>query len=495
MALTRSWSRRGFLGGALASAGSLALADAPLTSPRPHARNLPGPHPLDSAMLETLAAGAQLDGEVSICVHDMTSGEVMAALDPRRALPPASVAKAMTTLYAVEALGIDHRFATSVIATGPVVEGELQGDLVLAGGGDPGLDTDDLADLAAQVSGAGIRSVAGRFLLWSGALPEIRQIDAGQLPQLSYNPAICGLNLNFNRVYFEWKRGGADYQVSLDARSDRYQPQVASSRMRVIDRDLPVYTYADGEGIDDWTVARSSLGDGGSRWLPVRYPARYAGDVFRTLIRSRGITLPPGEPLAGRPQGREVARIESTDLRHMLLEMLKYSTNITAEAIGLSATIARGQSARSLPASAGAMSGWLQSRIGGTAQFVNHSGLSDRSRISAEDLVLGLTMPGAAETLMPLLKPVELSDSEGNPVRSGLAQTVAKTGTMNFVSALAGYHRTARGSDLAFAILTTSPHQRAAAAASQEEVPPGARSWSRRARRLQQDILIRLSAT
>ena len=66
--------------------------------------------------------------------------------------------------------------------------------------------------------------------------------------------------------------------------------------MTVQDRGAPVYTYdLSADGMDDWTVARSALGDGGARWLPVRQPARYAGEVFRTLAAARGITLPPAE--------------------------------------------------------------------------------------------------------------------------------------------------------------------------------------------------------
>jgi D-alanyl-D-alanine carboxypeptidase/D-alanyl-D-alanine-endopeptidase (penicillin-binding protein 4) len=51
-------------------------------------------------------------------------------------LPPASVAKALTSLYALDTLGADHRFQTRVMATGSVIGGVLKGDLILVGGGD-----------------------------------------------------------------------------------------------------------------------------------------------------------------------------------------------------------------------------------------------------------------------------------------------------------------------------------------------------------------------
>ncbi|MCP6237338.1 D-alanyl-D-alanine carboxypeptidase, partial [Klebsiella pneumoniae] len=79
---------------------------------------------------------------------DVDDGTLVWAHDPQRLLPPASVAKALTALYALETLGEDHRFETRLLATAPVVAGRIDGDLILAGGGDPELSTDRLAELA-----------------------------------------------------------------------------------------------------------------------------------------------------------------------------------------------------------------------------------------------------------------------------------------------------------------------------------------------------------
>ena len=87
------------------------------------------------------------------------------------ALAPASVTKAVTALYALDTLGRGHRFATRLLAAGPVEDGVLRGDLVLAGGGDPTLDTDALADMAAGLKRAGVREVTGAFRVWGGAVP------------------------------------------------------------------------------------------------------------------------------------------------------------------------------------------------------------------------------------------------------------------------------------------------------------------------------------
>ena len=74
----------------------------------------------------------------------------------------------------------------------------------------------------------------------------------------------------------------------MQARSAAHRPDVRVARMDLIDRSLPVYTYEDRSGRDNWTVARGALGDGGARWLPIKKPDAYAGEVFQTLLAAQG---------------------------------------------------------------------------------------------------------------------------------------------------------------------------------------------------------------
>ena len=75
--------------------------------------------------------------------------------------------------------------------------------MILAGGGDPVLNTDALGDMARRLKAAGIREISGKFLVYGGALPNVAEIDKSQPDHVSYNPAISGINLNYNRVHFE----------------------------------------------------------------------------------------------------------------------------------------------------------------------------------------------------------------------------------------------------------------------------------------------------
>ncbi len=118
-----------------------------------------------------LIAAAKLGGEVGFVVVDPRAGKVLEAYGETVPMAPASTAKTITSLYALETLGPDFRFPTRLIATGPISGGQLRGDLILAGGGDPTLSTDDLAAMAARLAALGVRSVTGRYLLWGGALP------------------------------------------------------------------------------------------------------------------------------------------------------------------------------------------------------------------------------------------------------------------------------------------------------------------------------------
>ena len=73
----------------------------------------------------------------------------------------------------------------------------VQGDLILVGGGDPMLTTDDLAKMAGQLKAAGITEVKGRFLAYDGALPRVKTIDKDQPVQVVYSPAVSGIALNY----------------------------------------------------------------------------------------------------------------------------------------------------------------------------------------------------------------------------------------------------------------------------------------------------------
>lgn len=482
-------SRRAVLT-AMAASGAVPLWAQVQNSPIPRPRPSREPVQIDVVQAaEQLIAKAGLGGIVACAVADAETGAILYDRGGEVPMAPASTAKALTTGYALDHLGPAHRFTTRLLATGPIRQGRLEGDLILAGGSDPGLSTDGLVSLLSQVQAMGVREVAGRFQVWDGALPYVEEIDPGQPDHLGYNPAVSGLNLNYNRVHFQWRRDGGSYRLSMDARTAAVVPPVRMVTMTAVGRSLPIYDVSldrDG-GREDWTVARPALGDSGARWLPVRNTGQYGGEVFRTLAAQRDLALSEPVLLTEPPVGVPVAQVQSAALNDVARDMLKYSTNLTAEVLGLSATEARtGMRPTGLLPSAAMMNDWLGGLGIPNAALVDHSGLGPASRIAPNDMVRYLVAMGADGPLWPVLKDITLRTPTNAREPFELR---AKTGTLNFVSCLMGYVRRPRATPLAFAVLTGEPARRAAIAPGDEENPAGAVGWSRRSRALQYDLV------
>lgn len=414
--------------------------------------------------------------DLGFAAIDLATGLSAGEHRPELMLPPASTLKIVSALYALDRLGQSHRFSTRVLRDGDM--------LVLAGGGDPTLDTDGLASLAEQAVLAAGSWRPSRFVIWGGALPRVAEIAPGQAAHLAYNPAVSGMILNFNRVHLGW-RCESDCRLSLEARAAGRSPRAYSIGAGVRPGG-GAYVHRVTEGREHWDIPRSGLGARGTRWLPVRQPEIYAGDVFQTLARAAGLPLPPPEVIATPPGGIEIARHDSEPLPAVLRGMLRNSTNLTAEVLGLMASGAAGQAA-----SAQRMAEWLTATGAGQAQLADHSGLSARNRISAATLARLLDRPEARAVLPLLLNADPLRDVLGKASQgdgtAGTPLVQAKTGTLNFVSCLAGYAHGAEGAGVAFAVLAADEARRAATEG--QDWPEGSLAWVKRAKLLQRDLV------
>lgn len=468
------WTRRGVLGGVLGAIAAPALARGKKTPA------IPVPPQSPAALL----AAARLTGITSYCVAEVSTGKVLESLNAEAPVPPASVAKSITSLYALDRLGADHRFATRVMASAAPVGGRLQGDLILMGGGDPTLDTDTLGDLVAALGRTGLRQVTGRFLVDASALPGFDRITGEQPIQVGYDPGLSGLALNFNRVNFEWTKGGATLQMT--ARGERYVPVVQGITMAVAERDLPLFSYDDRQG-EAWTVARAALARAGSRWLPVRHVAAHVAEVFSRLCAAQGIALPAPQMGTMPPGAVTLISWPSAALRDILRDMLKFSTNITAETVGLQAS-----GAVDLRSSAGVMQDWAKANLGLQATFVDHSGLGAASRVTAggmmRALMAGERRPSGA-ILRSILREVGLKRQDGAAGGGGSVRVHVKSGTLNFVSGLVGFIAPPSGRDLAFAIFSADTARREAVPVAEREQPAGERAWVSRAHGLQGGLI------
>ena len=189
------------------------------------------------------------------------------------------------------------------------------------------------------------------------------------------------------------------------------------------------------------------------------------------------------------PEGAEIARETSAPLIAIVGDMLLYSTNLTAEALGLASS----GGAASLGASARAMAAWAGATLGMTeAAFVDHSGLNEETRVSAVEMAGAMLRLTPVHPVSRRFKAFGMRDAQGRPIENHPVRVAAKTGTLNFVSGLTGFATAPSGRALAFAILASDLPRRARTQG--DEVPDGARAWNRRAKALQQRLIERWAA-
>lgn len=111
-------------------------------------------------VIEEKLAGA----DVSITVRDRLSGEAIYDYNGLTTVKPASNMKLLTTAAALDILGKDYRFNTSLYTSGKVSNGVLKGDVYLKGQGDPTLSIEDLQQFAEELKAQGIHKIDGRIV-------------------------------------------------------------------------------------------------------------------------------------------------------------------------------------------------------------------------------------------------------------------------------------------------------------------------------------------
>ncbi|HEY1404019.1 MAG TPA: D-alanyl-D-alanine carboxypeptidase/D-alanyl-D-alanine-endopeptidase, partial [Pyrinomonadaceae bacterium] len=165
-------------------AATAAPSVAPTPTPQPRATTTPIATPLavvPARSLEALRAGiAEVLREpelapamLGVKVVSLDTGRVLFEENAGKLLVPASNMKLYTVAAALDRLGADFRFTTSVYAQElPDKKGKLRGDLVVYGRGDPTFATrfnggdyfKAFDELAARVVAAGVRQVEGNIV-------------------------------------------------------------------------------------------------------------------------------------------------------------------------------------------------------------------------------------------------------------------------------------------------------------------------------------------
>jgi D-alanyl-D-alanine carboxypeptidase/D-alanyl-D-alanine-endopeptidase (penicillin-binding protein 4) len=428
--------------------------------------------------------------EVGYMLLDVETGQVLAELNADLPLIPASTTKLATAVVALDVLGPDHRYRTELLGDGIIEGGVLRGDLILRGTGDPALDLADLLELAVQLGNRGIFRVDGRFLIDDTAFPVLSEIDPGQPAEAAYNPGIGPLSVAFNRVRVAWSTSGAAPVTLPPLEEARF---VATSPSLLPSGGVGLAAVGDEAVV--WQIA-----DRGRRRiasLPVKDPGLHAGRVFHQFALSRGVFLDQPQRGAAPASARLLAVHESAPLRILARDMLVYSNNMMAEMIGFAA--AQRLSNRPLDSldAAGALLvqhlGRLLPEVDWTdAALGNHSGLDAKARLTPRQLA-AIARYGWHTNALPALLPGggwsgTLADRFQGPDQS--LRVWAKTGTMNYGSALAGYLFPSTYRPAVFAIMVSDIAARDAYdARPRGRARTNAATWNARARTLQDGLV------
>lgn len=338
-------------------------------------------------------------GDYGFILMDAQTGAVISEQNADTPLAPSSMAKMVSAVAIMEAMGPDGRLRTTVLADGPIEGGVLNGDLHLVGSGDPSLSTDDIVALAQRVADSGVRSVSGSFYYHVNAIPALSEVDPSQAKGRHWNTGLGGLNLDYN---------------------DR---------------------------------------NGGS----VSRPGRYTATAFRRYLGAAGVSIPAPKRANAQPVGDEIAVHESPTIAEILYVMFRWSRNMTSEALGAIAAASLGPKPGTLAEAAQTTTTWLKREIGsiGGAEwagfnFPDHSGLSARSRATVRQMA-AITRFAYQRYGAPFtgVYKVQSSGSDG-----GVDFAVrAKIGTQSYHRALAGVFSLA-GRDMIFAIMANDPARR-----------------------------------
>jgi serine-type D-Ala-D-Ala carboxypeptidase/endopeptidase (penicillin-binding protein 4) len=349
-----------------------------------------------------LAAHGLSGSGTGVAIADLATGQIIYRRNGWRPLLPASTEKLYTTVAALSTLHPAFRFATTVAGVGTQAGAVWNGDLYLVGSGDPTFSTYGLESLAAQVKAHGITHISGRIRGDESVFDTSRW---GPWP-LKYmgveSPPLSGLAL---------------------------------------DRDVTV------EGRD------------------VASPPHSAARAFRKALAAVGVTV--GVRFVGGGPAPKTAvvlgSVQSEPLWRIVRFMDRHSDNFTAEmvakAVGHYAG-GDGSTARGMHV-AGEIAKPMLGEDAALVHLADGSGLSHANRTTASALARLLAGaaadPAIAKPFAGALSMVGQNGTLARRLPELRGRVLGKSGTLDNVSALAGYVTGVSGRRFAFAVLINVP--------------------------------------
>ncbi len=413
-------------------------------------------------------------------------GRVIYSHDGDKLFTPASNMKIYTTAVALDLLGADYRWRTSVYGEKqPDAGGVINGDLILYGRGAPDLDSkSDLPALADQLYQRGVRRVRGNIVGDESYFRGEMYGTGWQWNDLQwyYGAAPSALTIDENTVEITIAPGDkprASASVTMNP-NDGYV-RLANNAMtgeRTAVTSVGINRGLSNSDVTVWgefPVGGRSF----SAFLSAHNPALHAASILKRLLIARGIQVDgdvrtrdfrgPESERFDPQKAIEIAFVESKPLSEIARSTNKESNNLFAELIlrtlgkekGMTAPDPdprKNQTRGDDAAGTALVRKWLSDHTISTDGIA----ISDGSGLSRLDLV---TPESAARLLMVAAQapwgktfhdslPIAGRDGTLHGRLTNVAgRLVAKTGTLTYNHSLSGYAATASDEILAFSII------------------------------------------
>ncbi|RCV88162.1 D-alanyl-D-alanine carboxypeptidase/D-alanyl-D-alanine endopeptidase [Billgrantia montanilacus] len=280
----------------------------------------------------------------------LDTGEVLGAIEPQRQLSPASVTKAYLAAAALDRWGPQHRFTTRLVSDAELNgTGVVAGDLILDGGGDPALTTEDLWRLAQRLHQRGVREVEGRLVVsqWRFGPVECITTDRCQAHTRTanaYSALLSSAGVNYGSWCVSVAPGAAAGQPAQITSCD--------SQTTIVGIDNHVETHPPNSGTEfsaervtgeegDVMVLRGQISLNASPREVYRAssdPAQQTARTMTAMLEQAGIAVRQGYATSvGEPPAaaRTLAAVDGKPLQELLLRTMNYSNNFMADVLAL----------------------------------------------------------------------------------------------------------------------------------------------------------------
>jgi D-alanyl-D-alanine carboxypeptidase/D-alanyl-D-alanine-endopeptidase (penicillin-binding protein 4) len=434
------------------------------------------------ASIDSMAGAPEFaDAHWGILIVDPQSGDTLYARNAGKLFMPASNQKILTSATALEQLGPEYRYRTSLAARGAVADGTLRGDLLVIGRGDPSVSDHMLKDamtplraIADSLAARGIRRVSGRVVPAGNAFPDATMGFGWSYDDMedAYSAPIDELLFNegFSELHVRGGAGAGD-PARVETRPARTFPRVrvaattvaalpASDTVR--SHHVALRAHKDSA---TWTVVlegRIAAGDSAVIEVTHHDPGEAYVAALREALADRGIVVEGAatDTLAGVDT---LFATLSPPLRDILPALLKPSQNQIAEmlfkTVALEATGAgRADSARAVVERQIAKWGVA---VPQEAVIRDGSGLSRYDYVSPRSLVRVLDAMRRSPNFRVYYDALPIAGVDGT-IRGRMRGTPAegnvhaKTGTLAMARSLSGYVTTADQQLLIFSFLSNN---------------------------------------